>query len=175
MPNWCHNKLTVTGRPADVDEFVDLVAADNHGQKIDVTWQDEPVTVNQPLTFEKIVPGRPGEDGDWYGWSVRCWGTKWDANFGAPFVALGTEPPGEEGRTPVIEPGRAFYAFETAWSPPVEAFEQAARRWDMLKFELEFAEPGNDYAGRVTWEGGMRVADTDLAVDDVLLAEEMWF
>lgn len=156
-PNWCHNKLTVTGDPETITEFVDAVK-----------------TEEQPLSFEKIAPRDAGDD--WYEWSLKNWGTKWDASFGSVFCAFGSpDAVIPDKRVSIIQPGSAFYAFETAWSPPLPVIETASKIWPGLRFELSYGEPGNDYAGKFVCDEGVVICDEDLPIDEILAPEEMWF
>lgn len=172
MPNWCHNKLTVVGDPELVAAFVE-----------NVKGADEDDAPEQPLSFEKIDPtpvelldtnraggALPG----WYRWRLVHWGTKWDASFGAPLVALGSGVV-PETRTPIVEPGKAFYAFETAWAPPLHVIETASRQHPGLRLTLVWGEPGSDIAGRHVFEDGEEIEAEGLDVDEALIAEEMWF
>ena len=58
--------------------------------------------------------------GEWdYGKAVETWGTKWDVSTeGLQFVDHGDGTAEIEGY------------FDSAWSPPVEAFQQLAEDWD---------------------------------------------
>lgn len=166
MPNWCHNKLTVTGRPEAVARFVEAVKSDE-----------------QPLDFERVCPtplelvDERGSGGDsWHGWRLDHWGTKWNACFDGPLIAVGAadaEVPHK--RTPIIDPGKAFYAFETAWSPPLPIIAVLAGRHQDVEIELVFAEAGEDFAGCVAYKSGKLVSAQRLDVEQVLTPEEMWF
>lgn len=56
MPNWCDNKLTLTGDKGSIQKIVDA-----------------------KLSFMALVPPPEGE---WdYGWCCQNWGTKWEPEF----------------------------------------------------------------------------------------------
>lgn len=64
MPNWCSNRLSVTGEPADLEKFAEAVHTDK-----------------TELSLNKLVPIPQAvlDDGDaWYDWCCANWGTKWD-------------------------------------------------------------------------------------------------
>ena len=96
MPNWIHNRLTVTGEPEALADFVTGAEDDE---------VDERTGEAVPLDFEQHVPtpaelltnplGRPGSpalspdsDDGWCFWRNENWGTKWNAQWpersGAP-------------------------------------------------------------------------------------------
>jgi len=167
MPNWCHNKLRVTGDAGAVERFREAVKTDE-----------------QPLSFERILPTPADllEEGGimpgWYIWRINHWGTKWDASFDEPFVALGAEtadpdasPRGEAEST--IDDS-VLYQFDTAWSPPESIMIVLGRKYPDLTFTLEFGEPGMEFAGRITVVGD-EMQRVELALSDVLGPEEMWF
>ncbi len=167
MPNWCHNTLIIEADDHRlIEEFVEAVRDD-----------EDPA---QKLSFAKLVPepGSPDDSGyDWYSWRIENWGTKWDANFGAPFMALGTEnsSPAETFQGGFENVGRFTWKFETAWSPPVPWVVAASDKHPNIKFTLRYGEPGNDFAGQVVCRGGRIVSDEELPIDQVLDETEMWF
>ena len=124
MPNWCQNKLIITGKPKDIERF----------QKKATSKGDEE---NNPSDFslEKFLPTPPEKlDGnDWYDWRVKNWGTKWDVDahlqWGSP------------------EDEYLEYEFDSAWSPPCEALTNISKKWKKLKFTLKYEEPGMCYMG----------------------------
>jgi Api92-like protein with ferredoxin domain len=200
LPNWCHNKLTISGDPEVVEAFVAAVAQPEQEPEPGANEaQAEPVAVEnritQPLDFNRIAPmpeelleasGDPEETAelrrrfgtaDWYEWALVNWGTKWNANFEGVFLALAVDEDAEvpSSRRPIIEPGRAFYAFETAWSPPVPVLSTLAARYPNLNLELVWGEPGSDVAGRIVWRQGRLHSDEELPLEQALSPKEMWF
>jgi hypothetical protein len=104
-----------------------------------------------------IVAGRVGDDNDpkqielkeaeirnlathgyttWYDFCVNEWGTKWDV--------------GADGNPAVDIPGGLMLGFESAWAPPVNAYEKLIE----LGFSIRamYYEPGMAFAG--IWEDG---------------------
>ena len=82
--------------------------------------------------------------GEWeYGNAVEAWGTKWDISTeGLQFTDHGDGTAEIEGY------------FDSAWSPPVEAFQQLAEDWDSCYIELKYFEPGMCFVGVFDSEGG---------------------
>jgi hypothetical protein len=75
---------------------------------------------------------------NWYDWCVVNWGTKWDIDGSG-------DRHGDES---------AEYYFDSAWSPPIEAFLKISQDFPGLSFDLEYFEPGMAFCGRVTIENG---------------------
>ena len=90
------------------------------------------------LTFAKSVP-----NGDW--------GTKWDI-----YCDCDCDFDGEE-----TEGGCVTYSFETAWGPPLRWLEQVALANIDLRFEIAYEEAGCDFRGRMVYENGTLVSETD--------------
>jgi hypothetical protein len=81
--------------------------------------------------------------GEWeYGTAVEAWGTKWDVSTeGLQFTDNGDGTATIEGY------------FDSAWAPPVEAFQQLAQDWDSCYIELKYFEPGCCFVGVFDSEG----------------------
>lgn len=120
MPNWVSNRLTVEANETLLDALVSHVD-DAEGQ---------------PLSFQKILP-RPAEEGDWYNWNVRNWGTKWDAQE----VSL------------VRSAGVALFEFATAWSTPEQVVVALSFRFPAASIVLEYEEE-QGWGGRARFAGG---------------------
>jgi len=82
--------------------------------------------------------------GDWeYGNAVETWGTKWDVSLeGLEFEDHGDGTASITGW------------FESAWAPPIGAYEQLAADFDSCVIEASYFEPGMDFAGFWSSEGG---------------------
>lgn len=88
--------------------------------------------------------------GEWqYGEACETWGTKWDVSLeGLELI--------DEGDTASIT-GFA----ESAWSPPVQAFEFFCNKNDDVTAELTYFEPGIGFIGRWDNESGEDYYDID--------------
>ena len=159
MPNWCENKLTVSGPKQDVERF----CKENRGRKR-----------GQTLSFERLLPtpkamvgkGHAPGRGEarlrrelaelagrkpatfWFTWRCQNWGTKWDVEASACTKKLEAYDRYEYLRM------RATYRFDTAWSPPVHWMHRASKRYPMLSFVLRFNEPGMCIRGQVACKDG---------------------
>ena len=75
--------------------------------------------------------------------AISKWGTKWDVS------SEGLEYTDNGDGTSTIEG-----YFDSAWSPPVEAFTTLAQDWDSCYIELRYFEPGMGFIGLYDSEGG---------------------
>jgi hypothetical protein len=75
--------------------------------------------------------------------AISKWGTKWDVS------SEGLEYTDNGDGTSTIEG-----YFDSAWSPPVEAFTTLAQDWDSCYIELRYFEPGMCFIGLYDSDGG---------------------
>jgi hypothetical protein len=114
MPNWCQNRLTVTGSEQELLRFAKetigantrqaalVMTADAHEERVDpreiiqstkTLHEAYPVLKlsEQPLSMESSFP-TPKElldNGGWYDYRIsKSWGTKWDLSFSGPGIAI---------------------------------------------------------------------------------------
>lgn len=143
MPNWCNNVVEITHEDPAMLERVRK--AFNDGALL-----NEFIPVPQELrdTVSGYVPEQEALEAKqaanrekygystWYEFCVNEWGTKWD--IGADGY------PAEDNGVKVV------LTFDSAWSPPVNAYEKLVD----MGFEIKafYHEPGMCYAG--IWEDG---------------------
>jgi len=138
-PNWCLNKLTVRGPEDDVANF--RKPAVGHSP-----WprhrEGEGDTENL-LNFFNLVPIPPevltaGYDSTGANWERENWGCTHGAF-----------------ETSIIDDWEdaLVYDFQTAWSPPIEFLEHAAKQWPALTFILHYQKPGMGFEGIAKFEG----------------------
>ena len=133
MPNWCNNYLKVTSPVAeDIQKFKKKAKPDK--EKNEETC----------LSLEKLCPRPKSEEKNWYDWNCDNWGTKWDVD-----ASLLNSSDNELN-----------YSFDSAWSPPVEAFEKISKYFPSLTFFLEFEELGMGFAGNAS------ITDGDCNIED---------
>ena len=99
--------------------------------KIRALWESAHSKQDAGL-LEAMVP-----QGEWdYDRAVASWGTKWDISLeGLEFIDNG------QGRAMIT--GWA----DSAWAPPVEAFQTYANKNDDVNMELKYFEPGMCFVG----------------------------
>lgn len=188
MPNWCENKLIVSGNehalqsfassaqkgdsPFSFDALVPMPAIlrEIHTGGIEIEgvrhsmWRE----TKNPDGSTKAIPVTPEERDrmtqecgatDWYDWACRFWGTKWDASD--PSVDFD-----EDSEEVTI-------TFQTAWGPPRPFVEAVSAKFPMLRFTLMYAEPGMGFGGVATFEGGEQThgVETGTTEDTAMLSE----
>ena len=145
MPNWCNNSVEIYhDDPAMIER---VRTAFNDGRLL-----DEFIPVPQAL--RDTVSGSMGEDkraeheaqqaanvekhgyANWYDFCVNEWGTKWDI--------------GADGNPPQDFPGGLMLGFESAWSPPIGAYEKLTEQG--FRIRAMYYEPGMAFAG--VWDNG---------------------
>jgi hypothetical protein len=175
MPNWCENKLDVSGNEIDVQKFKELtLVKDDVGNGLHFTmeilsttpselleqtspntWRGEETDIAGKLEFEKKIEELKQKYGhtDWYDWRVKNWGTKWDA-----------------AESYILDDEDEFFSIEynTAWGPNIEWVRYVAKQFTELTFTLWFQEPGMGFCGvyEVTDE------DEDLCEGDLEWVDE---
>lgn len=141
MPNWCSN--TVILRHDEPAMITRAVKAINRGE-----FLQEFIPVPTDLT--ETIAGSVGDPVEqellearsaankkkygyenWYDFCVNEWGTKWDV--------------GEEGSAQHINENMVQFGFESAWSPPVAAYEKLQEMGFMV--DAMYYEPGMAFAG----------------------------
>jgi hypothetical protein len=150
MPNWCSNSITITG-PVE---------------KIQALWTEASTAGEHNALLNALCP-MPKEllEGEaWYGWRVAHWGTKWDIDM------QGLEFEESSDGTAAIT-GWA----DSAWSPPVDAFQAYSNENPDVMMELKYFEPGMGFVGvwdneggDAYWEGVDELLDTTEEEDAVL-------
>ena len=147
MPNWCNNVVELGHEdPAMLERAKDAL---NRGE-----FLQEFIPV--PEELKDTIAGSLGDEdaqkalveqtarniekfgyGNWYDYCVNEWGTKWDV--------------GGDGVTAEIEDGRISTSFDSAWSPPIQAYEKLVD----LGFSVRayYYEGGMCFAG--IWEDGI--------------------
>jgi hypothetical protein len=90
--------------------------------------------------------------GNWYDFCVGEWGTKWDC--------------GEQGASDIHPGGKMLHTFfDTAWSPPVNAYERLVEMG--FRVEAMYYEPGMGYAGRFDSSGDEEISLEGMSADDI--------
>ena len=131
MPNWCNNSITITGDVETLSQLKPVIAA---GEGL--------LQAIKPMPAELENTTAPSDSPNWYDWCNANWGTKWD-----PEVHLEFEDNGDG--TATIQGW-----FDTAWGPPIEAFQTLVDDWDSCYIELMYEESGMCFVGCFDSEGG---------------------
>ena len=132
MPNWCSNSITISGSTDTIKQlWDDAHVGDNFGLLN--------AMVPMPKELDDTTKGTDGDAVNWYDWRVTNWGTKWDiTDEGLEYVDNG------DG-TSVIQGW-----FDSAWAPPIEAYNTFLDDMDGCYLEATYEEGGMDFAGIYT-------------------------
>jgi len=167
MPNHCSNKLTITGPPEKVKQFI---AGVDQKKGIFGTYMPVPKELQNAVSGS-VEPGivRIEEEvngeieyrelsaeisaaiyqkygaHNWYDWRIDNYGTRWgDYEL-------------------YHEEGQNWFGFESAWSPPIEGLERLSKMFPELTFDLEYDEPSMGFAGQNIFRNG---SNTEVWYDD---------
>jgi len=135
MPNWCNNEMTISHDDPKMMEVV--VQAWNSEEFLQTLI---PCPAELVATVAGFVPDANQEEQQkknvekygyktWYDWQINNWGTKWDIC-------------GDEG---VLKNGVMTVGFESAWSPPIAAYQTLVERG--YKITAYYFEPGMGFWG----------------------------
>ena len=134
MPNWCNNNIDIVGPTETVKQLWEDATAEGSGL----------LEAMAPMPKELEDTVADGSEGvNWYNWRVSNWGTKWDIDMeGLEFTDNGDGTASITGW------------FDTAWAPPIAAFETLSQDWDSCYIELFYEESGMCFVGCWDSEGG---------------------
>jgi hypothetical protein len=135
MPNWCVNKLEVSGSKVDVSKFI-----------------DSNCNRDRILQFSASIPTPPETlDGDgWYQWRIANWGTKWELSESETEAF----PPIEQDASSEGIVYSSCY-FPTAWAPPIAWTTKVSELFPKVTLSLWYDEPGMSFAGLYQITGGI--------------------
>jgi len=119
MPNWCSNNVTISHEsPLLIRQVSKAFEAD----KLLQTFFPQPTELNDTVS--------PSDTPNWKDWRTEHWGTKWDISEGTLVAVSSTE---------------VNLAFDSAWSPPIEALQGFEKLG--FKIDASYIEPGMMFYG----------------------------
>lgn len=137
MPNWCNNTLSIQG-PTDTLKPL-WEEANREGSGLLNAMKPMPAELEGTTSpAPKEGTPQPLVDGfnNWYDWRVQNWGTKWDVDTeGLEFTDNG------DGTASIVG------WFDSAWAPPIEAYNTFLDDMDNCTLESFYEEGGMDFAG----------------------------
>ncbi|MEM2618260.1 MAG: hypothetical protein QW356_02060 [Candidatus Hadarchaeales archaeon] len=185
MPNWCYNRLCITGKEEELERLLSLVGENLDFERVipyprrfrvmDEKYgemqrrlalfsflkkgdPDNPRLAERVRKIQEWLRNhRDGYNSGGYEWCVENWGTKW------PAEEVDLEKEGNQ----------LVFTFSTAWNPPVPVVVALARRFRGLEFRMYYEEPGNDFVGEITLKGGKVVESWEESYADHILKEEL--
>lgn len=176
MPNYCENRLSVSGSVAAIKSFIALYF---NKEGLDFNKVVPEPRRMKDCPEEYIIPrdkrskssvsqkeDRPWFD--WYNFHLNKWGTKWSA------VHYGTfEIPDDLMRADPTSHYELDLYFDTAWSTCRPIVQALIEKCSSLKFTLYYYECGMDFAGYYDETGDNPADDTkQFAIDYMGYDEE---
>jgi hypothetical protein len=120
MPNWCNNSFSITGNIESIKDLWDTAQTANDGE----------------FGLLSAIMPEPKDNEDWYSWRVDNWGTKWEiSDEGLEYTDHGDGTASIDGW------------FDSAWAPPIEAYNTFLDDMDNCSLEASYYEPGMDFGG----------------------------
>ena len=126
MPDWCENKLILSGSEAQINSLYKKIKEDGLLQTLRPMPDAE--------TLKKWDEERKGEK--WYPWGVENWGTKWE----------------EDELNLELVDGTLEAYFNTAYSPPIAAYQHFFEQNQGIKIEAYYLAICDMFAG--AWVDG---------------------
>ena len=117
MPNWCENRIRISGSTEKINKLWEKVESDG----LLNTLRPQPNNLEE---YENID------------WRLQSWGTKWEVNT----QDLCVEDNGD-GTSEI------YGDFDSAWSPPIEAYIAFNESDNGCEVEGWYSEFGCDYCG----------------------------
>ena len=140
MPNWCNNNITIKGPKKKLEQ---LENAAREGKFLNFLYpmpKDLEGTEANGTTrknLEKLYG-----HSDWYSWRTTNWSTKWEIDIYDGSIQTKQELLGkEEGEAELS------FGFDTAWAPPVGAYEHYIENNPDVSFNAYYFEGGCDFMG----------------------------
>jgi len=141
MPNWCSNRLTIEGEPSVLDgiewaaernSLLNHIVPMPEGLRHSVKgYNSNPAIQEQMRQAEKFNEEAYGYP-TWYEFANSRWGTKWDIHDAHIYRDSDTS---------------LTISFESAWSPPVNAYSTLTDMHGIEMVEATWYEPGGAFCG----------------------------
>ena len=161
MPNWCSNRVTISGDEEVIKKFRETIEGpDHHGVEsifsfhqllpmpVALMGTTSPPTIKETqaecdtyntndnhcvAVTQHTVDILREEHGacDWYSWANNEWGTKWQPND----IELDAET------------DYLVYRFDTAWGPPEGVWGAILKQFPKLRVTWFYDEPGMEFCG----------------------------
>lgn len=179
MPNWCQNKLLITGPKEDVILFMKKASGPTQSYNDYVIREEWPI--NDDIRIRARMSATP-DLGEHCELSFHALYPVPEEVRRLPYDTARAKKAAETLGLPIsdftmggyswenkywgckwgatdvgVELGRqgeARYEFSTPWSEPHAFFNKVAEDWPTLTFHLDYTEPGGGFAGFAKWELG---------------------
>ena len=147
MPNWCANTVEIYHKdPAMLERVRKGFKAGGLLQEFLPVPEDLQITAGflgdgeeqRQLELKEQANIKKYGYKNWYDWCVANWGTKWDVG-------------GDGAEAQDIE-GGLMLTFDSAWSPPVDAYARLIEEDFGFEIRAMYYEPGMAFCG--IWDNG---------------------
>ena len=165
MPNWCNNNISITGPNSVIDKIEKIVKEEKEDNGLLNFFHPMPKqlegTTSPSSSADKPQPMVEGFD-NWYDWRVENWSTKWEV---CEFYGVDRQYHSEqnEGESTIT------FGFDSAWSPPINAYEQFLSDNEDCSLKAWYYEGGCDFMGE--WDNGQ---DDCYAPSDYKSTDDFW-
>ena len=183
MPNWCTNKVEITGPTDDIKRFRRQANGRTQSYNEFSPHSGNAWPIHDDIRLDSLV-STPPELGDAVAFSFhslypvpedfRCFPYD-DASAVELGELVGIERPYGGYRWEGIHWGCKWgacdselvkeedtylhYEFNTPWGPAIDFFDRVSQDWPNLTFDLSYDEPGMGFRGEATWEEGSLVSE----------------
>ena len=135
MPNWCNNSITIQGSTDTLKPIWEETQKTGLLNAIRPMPNELEGTTSPSPKEGEPQPLVDGHD-NWYSWRVENWGTKWDVDSeGLEFEDNG------DGTATIMG------WFDSAWAPPIEAYNHFLDSFDGCSLDASYEEGGMDFCG----------------------------
>jgi len=149
MPNWCSNRVEITGPADDADHLRELMTTAESSFDFNAIIP-MPVEYDNTSVSDEVRELKYGHP-DWYSWALENWGTKWNSDQAQ---WLSTAEPQEPDLVHVVY-------FDTAWGPPFPIIFALSERFPSLILRLSYCEPDLRFGGFVSVKAGEVLANRE--------------
>lgn len=162
MPNYVKNNLRIKANGEKVLEILEMIKDEDGNMTFEKIAPTPKELENEPSPQRdkdkaKKFEEKYGAD-DWYNWRCKNWGCKWDA--------------GESGF--YEQDGYSMVSFTTPWSPPEGFLEKLSKMFPKVEFEMQYAEEGIGYVGKMTAKNGHVENQTYMEGDTMEINNSIW-
>ena len=150
MPNWCENNLSIYGKEEEMKKLMEVITISEDEYSLLDKLYPTPEELNigdVSFTVDEQQIANLEKFGykSWYDWRIEKWGTKWSESD----LEIGQEYTINHDGTATIA-----FNFNSAWSPPIEAFNKISKDYPNILFCLYYEEPGMGFCGSNIWAKG---------------------
>lgn len=166
MPNWCSNSFEIVGPREKIRAlWTEATRQAEEGSKKEygLLGALRPEPNYEEVDVEPAFPNIRGNNDpvdksqSWWDWRVSNWGTKWEVD------CEGMQFEEDEDGNFENEDGKPYARitgwFDSAWSPPVNAFQFYSEQNPDVRMTLDYYESGMGFVGRAQFADGEQTCD----------------